>query len=236
MNARTLLTLGLLSATPALLFAQPYAEPLEAVIASLTPAPRSPRVPRPAVAPLPMIAAELALSVAPPAPETPQAPPPPTPPRAPATPKAASAPAPVAAPAPPTPPRPLGQMLNVRIDVTLSDSKGSTKTLTMTVADGENGMNRTTSVLPVGQAGGDYSFNADAIPHVVGNRIRLRLTADAVVPVDSERSAPGTGGRLALRQSQTLILNDGDSVEIARAADPVSERAFTLSVKATIQR
>jgi hypothetical protein len=127
----------------------------------------------------------------------------------------------------------MGQMINVRIDVTLTDSKGAPKTLTMTVADGESGMNRTTSVLPVGQSGGDYSFNADARPTVVGNKIRLGLTADAVVPVESEKA---NGGRLALRQSQTLILSDGQSVEIARAADPVSDRAFVLSVKATIQR
>jgi hypothetical protein len=122
----------------------------------------------------------------------------------------------------------MGQMINVRIDVVLSDSKGATKTLTMTVADGESGMNRTTTA---GER--DFSFNADASPSVVGSKIRLRLTADAVVPTDAEAKV---GNRLALRQSQTVILNDGDSVEIARAADPVSDRSFVLTVKATIQR
>ena len=43
-------------------------------------------------------------------------------------------------------------MINVRIDVTLSDSKGSPKTLTMTVADDQSGMNRTAS-------GVDFNFN-----------------------------------------------------------------------------
>ena len=119
-------------------------------------------------------------------------------------------------------------MINVRIDVTLTDSKGAKKMLTMTVADGESGMNRTVNVGPTNP---NFSFNADARPTVVGNKIKLNLTAEATVPVDMEK-----GGQLALRQSQTIILNDGDSVEIARAADPVSDRTFVLSVSVKIQR
>ncbi len=83
-------------------------------------------------------------------------------------------------------------MINVRIEVTLSDSKGAPKTLTMTVADGESGMNRTTTVGPT-----DFSFNADAAPTVVGNKIRLRLTADAVVPLvggEGEKGEKGASG------------------------------------------
>ncbi len=205
MKARTLLTLGLLGATPSL-FAQTYPEPLEAVRA---PAPKAPRAPRAALAPLPPIAATLEVPPLPPPPESPQ------------TPKVA----PAGAPAVPAPPPPMGQMINVRIEVTLSDGKGSLKTLVMTVADGEQAMNRSRSV------GSDLTFNADARPMVVGNKIRLRISADALVPGASEKES-----KLGLSQSQTLILNDGDSVEIARATDPASERAFVLSVKVKIQR
>ena len=217
MKVHALLILGFSIAAPSLLFAQTYPEPVEPATAAAAPAPRAPKAPRAALPP------------AAPAPEPLQAP----------APKPAAAPAPATpmiAPMPPAAPRPPGQMINVRIDVTLSDSKGTHKTLTMTVADGESGMNRTTSVLPVGQAGGDYSFNADARPSVIGNKVRLGLTADAVVPVENDKASPANGGRLGLRQSQTLILNDGESVEIARAADPVSDRVFALSVKVTIQR
>lgn len=223
MKVRTLLTLGLLSMTPSL-FAQTSTERPEPVVA---PAPRTPtaaRAPRPAIAPVPAIAATVEAPPLPPAAERPQ------------TPKVAPAPsAPAAAPAAPAPPRPMGQLLNVRIDVTLSDSKGAAKVLTMTVADGESGMNRTTSVMPPG-TGENYSFNADASPSLVGNKIRLRLTADAIVAVDGDKAAMPPVTRLALRQSQTVILNDGDSMEIARAADPVSDRTFVLSVKVKIQR
>ncbi len=227
MKARTLLTLGLLSVAPSL-FAQTYPEPPEAVVAAPPRAPKAPRAARATVAEAPEIPP---LPSSPEMPQTPKVAPAP----APAAP-AAPAPAPAAAPAAPLPPRPLGQMINVRIDVTLTDSKGAPKVLTMTVADGESGMNRTTSAITSGSNMGDFSFNADAMPMVVGNKIRLRLTADAVVPIDAESATPNRANKLGLRQSQTVILNDGDSVEIARAADPVSDRAFALSVKVKIQR
>jgi hypothetical protein len=206
MKLHSLLMLGLLAATPSTLLAQSFPEAPEPPVA------RAPRAPRAALA-----------ATVPSAPSLPEEAQPPT---APPAPKAA--PAMAATIAPPAPPRPVGQMINVRIDVVLADSKGASKTLTMTVADGESGMNRTTTA---GER--DFSFNADASPNVVGSKIRLRLTADAVVPTDAEAKV---GNRLALRQSQTVILNDGDSVEIARAADPVSDRSFVLTVKATIQR
>ena len=209
MKPHSLLMIGLVAAVPSNLFAQSAPE------APAPPAMRAPGAPHAALAAIPPAAP------IPPEAQTPAAPAAPKAPKA--APAVAAAPAP---PAPPAPPRPVGQMINVRIDVVLSDSKGATKTLTMTVADGESGMNRTTT------AGHEFSFNADASPSVVGNKIRLRLTADAVVP-DAEAKV---GNRLALRQSQTVILNDGDSVEIARAADPVSDRSFVLTVKATIQR
>lgn len=227
MNPRAFLALSLLSASPSLLFAQPYPEPKAPAVAPAPKAPRAALAPLPASAPAPAIPAAVEAPPLPPAAEMPQ------------TPKVAPAPvpaAPAAAPAAPAPPRPMGQMINVRIDVTLTDSKGAPKVLTMTVADGESGMNRTTSSISSGSNMGDFSFNADAAPIVVGSKIRLRLTADAVVPIETESTTPNRASKLGLRQSQTVILNDGDSVEIARAADPVSDRAFALSVKVKIQR
>ncbi len=228
MNARAFLTLSLLSVSPSLLFAQSYPETPEPVVAPAPKAPKAAKAPAPAPLPLAAIAA------------APEAPPMPRMAEMPQTPKVAPAPAavpaPAAAPSAPLPPRPMGQMVNVRIDVTLTDSKGAPKILTMTVADGESGMNRTTSAITSGSNMGDFSFNADASPIVVGNKIRLRLTADTVVPIDVDSSSPNRSNKLGLRQSQTVILNDGDSVEIARAADPVSDRAFILSVKVKIQR
>ncbi len=223
MNARTLLALSLLTAAPSPLFAQTHPEPY-AVVAPAPMAPRAAKAPVPAISSIPEAPA------VPASPEAAQAPPVPR-----VAPTPAAAPSTLAPPSPPAPPRKRGQMLNVRIDVTLADSKGVPKVLTMTVADGESGMNRTTAVSVTGATATDYSFNADASPEVVGDRIRLRLTADAVVPVEAEKPSAMVP-KLALRQSQTVILNDGETVEIARATDPASSRAFILSVKVTIQR
>ncbi|MEO8360141.1 MAG: hypothetical protein ABI672_08945 [Vicinamibacteria bacterium] len=223
MKIRTLLFLGLACLAPATLRAQ-------SAIAEIAPIPpMTPAAPMPARAPR---VASAPLALAPAVWEAASIPPPP--PQAPTAPKAAPAPPAVLAvapPAPPAAPRPRGQMINVRIEVTLSDSKGTAKTLTMTVADSESGMNRTSSTRKVDASYTDFFFNADARPEVSGSKIRLGLTADANVPVDATSAL-----KLSLRQSQTLILNDGETVEIARAADPVSDRAFTLTVKATIQR
>jgi hypothetical protein len=159
---------------------------------------------------------------------------------APAQSESAQSPQPAKAPramaiAPPGTP---SQPINVRVDVTLTDSKGAPKVLSMTIADGFSGMNRTNSLV-VPQGGNvTYSFDADATPVLLADRsdrIRLRITAEAVVPVESER-ATATIPRLSLKQSQTVILSDGELVELARSADPASDRTFVLSVKATIQR
>ena len=213
MKPRTLLFAAIMSASPAIVLAQPA--PAPPTPPSVAAAPDAPVVP---------VAAMVEAAPQPPAPDAPKAP------KAMATP---TAPAPVLAP--PPPPRKRGQMINVRIEVTLSDSKGTPRVLTMTVADQESGMNRTTAVVVPGASAIDYSFNADASPEVVGDRIRLRLTADAAVAVEAEK-ATAIIPKLALRQSQTVILNDGETVEIARAADPASSRTFILTVKATIQR
>src|SRR5689334_9003842 len=109
MKSRTLLTLGLLSLSSAV-FAQIPPEPAE---------PMTPQAPRPAKAP--RVAAQ---PVPAEAPQPPKA----APPTAPAAPTA-----PAVAPAMPVLPRPMGQMLNVQIEVTLSDSKGTPKAVVLTV-------------------------------------------------------------------------------------------------------
>jgi outer membrane biosynthesis protein TonB len=224
MKSRSLLTLGLLSLLPAAVFAQTPPEPPEPLTPQVPAAPAKPARP--------------VTQTAAPAPALPAVPP--------QSPKPAPAPAPPAAPVAPAlavapVPRPLGQLLNVQVEVTLSDSKGTPKTVVLTVADGEMGQNRTSSgvllaasqLAPAGTYK-NFTFNADARPNVAGNKIRLSLTAEAEVPAIDAKA--GSAANINLRQSQTLILNDGDSVEIARASDPVSDRTFVLSVKVKIQR
>ncbi|MBX7185144.1 MAG: hypothetical protein K1Y01_08390 [Vicinamibacteria bacterium] len=230
MNTRALLTLGLLSLTASTLCAQAVSEFPLPVTAPAPRAPKAPKAPKAASVPTPPLPASAGILDVPDTPSILEVP------QAPTAPKAA--PAPATAPAPavaPLPPRPPAQLLNVQIEVTLSDSKGAPKTVVLTVADGEMGQNRTNSSVQVGSRYENYSFNADGKPSISGNKIRLYLSAEANVPASPDANA-GTSGQITLRQSQTLILNDGDSVEIARATDPVTARAFSLSVKVKIQR
>jgi hypothetical protein len=252
MKLRTLLSIGLLGLTPSLVLAQVEPVPQAPVVAK-APRParaattviapttaKAPRAPRPAtVAMVGPQAVDMALGVM----EVPAAPAPPLepfmaqPPTPPAAPKAPTAVAPAAPPTPPAPPRHVGQMLNVQIEVTLSDTKGTPKTVVLTVADGEMGQNRTNSDSNAGTGTSyqSFSFNADARPTIVGNKIRLYLSAETKIPASPDAKAGGAAN-INLRQQQTLVLNDGDSVEIARASDPVSDRHFSLSVKVKIQR
>lgn len=220
MNSPRFLSLSLLTLAPSFLLAQPQppAEPSVPAAPSAVIRPARPAIASvPASPAVPAEPRELL--------ETPQAPPAPK-----------VAPAAPAAMAPP-PPRPVGQMLNVQIEVTLSDSKSAPKTVVLTVADGELGQNRTNSASNAGTGTSyqTFTFNADGRPTIVGNKIRLYLSAEANIPASADAKAGGAAN-ISLRQQQTLILNDGDSVEIARASDPVSDRSFSLSVKVKIQR
>jgi len=114
--------------------------------------------------------------------------------------------------------------------------------------------NYTLPALPIGQyrldieAAGFKRAVRDNVSLGAGTTLRLDIAleigsvtetvevAATTVPIESESATPNRSSKLGLRQSQTVILNDGDSVEIARAADPVSDRAFVLSVKVKIQR
>src|SRR5262245_32921971 len=88
-----------------------------------------------------------------PSPETP-APPAKPAPVAKTPPPPAQAPAPVAVPVPPPPRR--GQPVNVRIDVKITDLRGSqpvaSKSVSLTVADSQNGSARTTVEAPYGKS------------------------------------------------------------------------------------
>jgi hypothetical protein len=255
MKLRTLLSIGLIGLSPSMVLAQPE------VIPPAPPVAEAPKAPRPAmVVPLPIaptaarvpkaarpatvaIAVPPALDPAiefgavPPAPASPVVLPATQPPPPPAAPKAATAAVAPTAPSTPAPPRPVGQMLNVQIEVTLSDTKGTPKTVVLTVADGEMGQNRTNSSTNAGTVTSyqNFSFNADARPTIVGNKVRLYLSAETNIPASPDAKA-GAAANISLRQQQTLVLNDGDSAEIARASDPVTDRNFSLSVRVKIQR
>ena len=219
-----------------------------------TPAPKA----RPAVAAAPAAAAQASTGVAtfdqaPPVPPTPPSPPAPSAAPAPQTPPAPPAPRPGTSPRSPrastgeaTAPTPeparrnRGQLVNLRLEFTVTDQIGNAppvkKTITMNVADGESGRIRTNAeVFRKNSAPTMVPLSVDAAPEIEpgGSRIRLRASLEYQLLKDAaEPDLPA--GKTSITQSVTAILNDGVSTILSQSADPLTDRKVTLEVKATI--
>jgi hypothetical protein len=157
---------------------------------------------------------------------------PPAPPKPPAPPRAAAPPTP---PAPPT--RRLGQPINVRVEVTITDQRGSAapikKTLSVIVADQQNGMVRSESLSP---SVGAVPLHIDAQPEILPDgKIRLRFSLNYDLPMDSlTTAAPERVAKSSIRESLSLILESGKPMLATQSADPVGDRQVMVEVKATV--
>jgi hypothetical protein len=143
---------------------------------------------------------------------------------------------------PPAPaPRRQAQPVNVKIDLAINDQRGGSppvkRTLSMVVADLMGGSIRSQSEV---MAVGSVPLNVDAMPELLAdNKVRLNLTLqyDWPAPFEGGRDAPrGTVVKTALRDSVTLILENGKPMIAAQSADPLGDRQVTVEVKATILR
>ncbi len=225
--------------------------PAAAVVLSIAAAATAQTAPSPAVeargaalaapAAIAQPAAIPAFEQAPPAP-----PAPPPPPAAAIAPQAPRAPQPARAPRAstgeaPDPPevmrRSRGQLVNLRLEFTVTDQIGTAppvrKTVAMNVADGESGRIRTNAeVYRRNAAMTIVPLSVDASPEIDGNRIRLRASLEYQLLKDPEPDLPA--GKTSITQSVTAILSDGVSTILSQSADPLTDRKVTLEVKATI--
>ena len=201
--------------------------------------------PAAAVAPLAQSAGVATFDQAPPPPTppvpplaatAPQAPPAPRAPQAPRSPRASAGEA--TAPAPEPARRYRGQLINLRLEFTVTDQIGAAppvkKTITMNVADGESGRIRTNAeVFRKNTPPTVVPLSVDASPEIEGARIRLRASLEYQLLKDApEPELPA--GKTSITQSVTAILNDGVSTVLSQSADPLTDRKVTLEVKATI--
>ncbi|MBI2833423.1 MAG: hypothetical protein HYX76_03235 [Acidobacteria bacterium] len=167
-----------------------------------------------------------------------RAPQPPTP--APPPPPAPSAPSPraQAAPRPRTPAPPdfelRGQPTNVKIELTITDTRPSqapiTKTVTMIVGDRETGMIRSEARDP---EAGEIPLHVDAGPTLLPDgRVRLRLSVSYDLPRQTtEKNSPY---KHSIREGLAMLLESGKPLVVAQSADPLSDRKVTVEVKATV--
>jgi hypothetical protein len=228
MNARTIIGfgLGVLLAAAAAASAQP--------------------TPAASVAPVPPGAAAPALGLT-----IPQAAPPAQPPRgtrvtaAPVIPGDPDTPPAPAAQAPPvTIQRLRGQLVNVKVEFTITEQIGAKpptrKTMTMTVADRENGRIRTNTdfaqIVSGSKQWSSAPLSVDALPAVEGNKIRLDFSLEYNLYQEVDPSKPeGTPvGKTSVSERLSAVLDNGVPLVIAQSSDALSDRRLTVEVKATI--
>jgi hypothetical protein len=160
-------------------------------------------------------------------------------PRPPRQPPAATAPE---APTPPIPipapsdPRNSGTLANVRIEVVITDERGSDapikKSVMLTVADRGNGSVRSTSEQRGASASLTAPLDIDAQPWIVrDNKIRLTLSLQYNFLQPTAASVPAA---MEVKERFALLLENGKALVVSQSADPLSDRRVTLEVKATI--
>jgi hypothetical protein len=150
---------------------------------------------------------------------------------------------PAAAPAAPVPERPRreGQPINVKVELTITDQRGSVpptkRTISLIVGDERTGSIRTQSSI---YRMSDVPLNVDASPSVLSDgRIRLGfgLQYDWPAPIEPGKDIPvGSVTRTTLHDSLSLILENGKPMIAAQSADPIGDRQVTVEVKATVLR
>jgi hypothetical protein len=141
------------------------------------------------------------------------------------------------APAPEVFQRSRGQLINLRLEFTVTDQIGAAppvkKTVMMNVADGESGRIRTNAEVPRNKNWTTVPLSVDAYPMIEGTKIRLRASLD--YQLLSEAQGPDLpAGKTSMTQSVTSLLSDGVQTVLCQSADPLTDRRVTLEVKATI--
>jgi hypothetical protein len=128
---------------------------------------------------------------------------------------------------------------NIRIDLAISDQRGTTapitKIVTMTMMDSGAGRIRTGGDVrtPLGRA--PVTLNVDAQPRIhKDGKIRVDLTIEyrpTAAESDTEQSTTPT-----INESISVLLEDGKSLLISQSADPATDRKVKVEVKASILR
>jgi hypothetical protein len=170
-------------------------------------------------------------------------------PKPPPTPQAPAAPTPQAPPPANPPaqaprPEPNRQPINVRIEVTITDQRGTApvmkKTITAVTGDQLNARIRTQAEFQ--GIGGNplvkgIPLNLDVMPTILPNgRVRVTVGLEYHLPAPPDEPA-ASGPRLVgtgIQENLSVNLDDGKPLVVSQSADPVSDRQVTVEVRATI--
>jgi len=156
----------------------------------------------------------------------------------------AKAPTPMAVPPPAAPEPPKSgppKMINVQIEVTISDQIGSAapnkKTVQLITSDSSVGRIRSRADAQSVRGGPQIvNLNIDAFPRVVGDQVQLNLTIEynplktSVEGSNEEKAVTPT----QLNQQLSIVMTSGKWMTVSQAADPVTDRKIIVECKATI--
>ena len=148
------------------------------------------------------------------------------------------------APAPQSPPRaptlqgPALNGVNIRLDITITDTYGGTpqkKTVALTVLSGQSGMVRTSNNFRVAGGFAQVKLNVDAQAMAYqSGAVSTRLTVSYMPAPQGGTQSVETPPPGSLEESIAVALMDGQPLVLTESADPTSDRKVTLEVKATI--
>lgn len=131
---------------------------------------------------------------------------------------------------------------NVNIELTVVEDGGTgepvRKTVTMLVADRQNGSIRSRGVPAAGGARAeatdareDATLNVDATPTIYGNDSVLVLLTIEYLPGPLDARS-----RSQLHERMRVMVTSGKPIVISQASDPVTSRRTTVELKATVLR
>lgn len=121
---------------------------------------------------------------------------------------------------------------NIRLELTITDTISgtpATKTVSMVILNGSNGMIRTST------PGQSHMLNVDAIATAYQNGlIGVRLSFEFTPPTPTDDAGRPTGRAPQLLESLTVVVADGKPLVVSQSADAASARTVTASITATV--
>jgi hypothetical protein len=215
------------SATPLSANMAPEVRPPQSATSTPPVPPTPPAPPVPQTAPVAQTPPTLPVPPGPPAPPSPPPPPVPQPAQ------------PLRVPIAPPPPGKPGQNVNIRIDLTITETAGATpevKSVSMIASDANWGRVRSQgSARPNALTGFEsVVLNVDARPTLqTGGSLRLELIVEYVPPTTEASPSADIERPARYHQSLNVILKSGQALQVSKAVDPVSKRTTTVEVTAT---
>jgi hypothetical protein len=128
-------------------------------------------------------------------------------------------------------------LANVKLDLTITDQRGSAtpvvKTVSLVLADRGSGRIRTQGDIRTPQGYRPITLNVDAFPEFMRDgRVRVALTIEYRPTVGEGTSEEQASTNIT--ETVTVLLEDGKPLVVSQSADPYTDRKVKVELKATV--